>query len=112
MRREVFPAADAFVMPTHAEGFGFAGVEAMSFGLPVITSPVGAGREIVHEEGSGLLVAAGDVDALAGMMARLAGDADAAMRIGAAARAAFLSRFTRDRFREALGDLYRRAMAA
>ena len=99
-------------MPTHAEGFGFAGVEAMSFGLPVITSPVGAGPEIVQEEGSGLMVAAGDVDVLAGTMARLAADAAAATRMGAAARAAFLSRFTNDRFREALGDLYRRAMAA
>jgi glycosyltransferase involved in cell wall biosynthesis len=112
LRREVFPAADAFVMPTHAEGFGFATVEAMSFSLPVITSPVGAGREIVHEEGSGLLVAPGDVDALTETMARLAADAAASMRTGAAARAAFLSRFTRERFQETLGDLYRRAMAA
>lgn len=112
LRRDVFPAGDAFVMPTHAEGFGFVSVEAMSFGLPVIASPVGAGREIVYQEGSGLLVAPGDVDALSRMMARLAGDAGASMRMGAAARAAFLSRFTRDRFREALGDLYRRAMAA
>ena len=111
-RRDVFPAGDAFVMPTHAEGFGFVSVEAMSFGLPVVTSPVGAGREIVYQEGTGLLVAPGDVDALSRMMARLAGDAGASMRIGAAARAAFLSRFTRDRFRESLGDLYRRAMAA
>ena len=41
--------ADAFVMPTHAEGFGFTNVEAMSFGLPVITSTAGPAAEIVDD---------------------------------------------------------------
>ena len=111
LRGEVLPEGDAFVMPTHAEGFGFATVEAMSFGLPVITSTVGAAREIVDHEHSGLLVDPGDVDALAGAMARLVGDPGSSLGIGGAARTAFLSRFTRDRFRRALGDFYRRAMA-
>ena len=47
-------------MPAHAEGFGFANVEAMSFGLPVITSTVGAAREIVDDKRGGLLVEPGD----------------------------------------------------
>ena len=43
-RAEIYPEVDAFVMPTHAEGFGFTNIEAMSFGLPVISSTVGPTR--------------------------------------------------------------------
>ena len=46
---EVYRGADAFAMPTHAEGFGFTNVEAMSFGLPVITSTAGPAAEIVDD---------------------------------------------------------------
>ena len=33
LQGELYPAADVFVMPTLAEGFGFTNVEAMSHGL-------------------------------------------------------------------------------
>jgi glycosyltransferase involved in cell wall biosynthesis len=112
LREKVFPAADAFVMPTYAEGFGFTNVEAMSFGLPVITSNVGPAAEIVTENASGFLIEPGDVDALADAMLRIGRDATLAARMGASARREFERRFTRARFREALGDLYRRALEA
>lgn len=112
LRHEVFPGADAFVMPTHAEGFGFTNVEAMSFGMPVITSTVGPAQEIVTDGSTGLLVAPGDVDGLVVAMGRLAEDRDAAAAMGRAARADFEARFTRARFRAQLGDLYHRALEA
>ena len=68
---DAYAAADAFVMPTLAEGFGFTNVEAMSYGLPVVSTSVGPIPEIVTD---GLLVAPGDVDALAEAMLRLAND--------------------------------------
>lgn len=110
LRRELFPAADAFVMPSWAEGFGFTNVEAMSFGLPVVTSTVGPAREIVAEGQTGLLVAPGDVDALREAMAQLVANRDVARRMGDAARTNFEARFTRERFRRELGDLYRRVL--
>lgn len=110
VRRHVFPQADAFVMPTHAEGFGFTNVEAMSFGLPVITSTAGPAEEIITDGESGVLVAPGNVAALADAMARLALDPSQARRMGESGRADFEARFTRDRFRQALGDFYHRAL--
>jgi glycosyltransferase involved in cell wall biosynthesis len=110
--REIYPTADAFVMPPHAEGFGFTNVEAMSFGLPVITSTVGPGAELVREGKTGLLVEPGNADAIAGAMVQLMTDPARARGIGAAARADFLERFTLDRFRTNLGDLYTRAMSS
>jgi glycosyltransferase involved in cell wall biosynthesis len=112
LQDDIFPTADAFVMPTYAEGFGFTNVEAMSFGLPVITSRVGPAAEIVTNGESGLLVDPGDVAGLAMAMTGLAADPARARRMGAAARSAFEARFTADRFQASVADLYRRAAAA
>lgn len=106
-----FPRADAFVMPAHAEGFGFTNVEAMSFGLPVISSTVGPIPEVVAHQKTGILVAPGDSDGLAAAMHALGAHRDVSRRMGEAGRAEFASRFTIDRFREALGAVYRRALA-
>lgn len=110
LRSEIFPAADAFVMPSWAEGFGLANVEAMSFALPVITSAVGPAAEIVGDGATGLLVSPGDVDALRDAMARLIGDPAVARRLGDAGRTEFERRFTMERLRHELGDLYRRVV--
>jgi glycosyltransferase involved in cell wall biosynthesis len=107
---EMYPRADAFVMPSHAEGFGFTNVEALSFGLPAISSSVGAIPEVVEHERTGILVAAGDVAAVAEAMLRLASQRNTAVRMGEAARAAFLERFTLERFRAAVGRVYRDAV--
>jgi glycosyltransferase involved in cell wall biosynthesis len=107
-----YPAADAFVMPTHAEGLGFTNIEAMGFGLPVISSRVGPIPEVVADGATGRLVPSGDVHALTDAMLRLAGDPESARQLGAAARLAFLERFTLDRFTAALADLYQRVLSA
>jgi glycosyltransferase involved in cell wall biosynthesis len=107
---EFFPRADAFVMPSHAEGFGFTNVEALSFSLPVITSTAGPTEEIVDDGRTGLLVAPGDVRGLAEAMSRLVQDPVTTARMGDAGRNAFLGRFTIDLLRGRLGDLYRRAL--
>jgi glycosyltransferase involved in cell wall biosynthesis len=107
---EFFPQADVFVMPSHAEGFGFTNAEALSFSLPVITSTAGPTAEIVDDGRTGALVPPGDVPALAEAMTRLIQDRETTARMGDAGRDAFLARFTIELLRERLGDFYRRAL--
>ncbi len=107
---ETYPGADAFVMPSRAEGFGFTNVEAASFGLPVISSRLGAIAETVRHDETGLLAPAGDVDALTTAMDRLATDRDLAARLGAAGRRDFLERFTLEGFRASVGRVYEAAL--
>lgn len=108
--REFYPRADAFVMPSHAEGFGFTNVEALSFGLPVISSSVGPIPEVIRDGVTGFIVPPADVTALAAAMAGMATDPPAAARLGVAARSDFLARFTMKRFRSELGRVYREAV--
>jgi glycosyltransferase involved in cell wall biosynthesis len=70
-------AAIALAPSRSAETFGLAVAEAMAAGLPVAASRVGALGELLDERA---LVAPGDARALAGAIARLAGDRAAGER--------------------------------
>jgi glycosyltransferase involved in cell wall biosynthesis len=70
-------AAIALAPSRSAETFGLAAAEAMAAGVPVAASRAGALPELVGEDG---LVPAGDANALAQAIARLAGDRAAGER--------------------------------
>lgn len=62
---------------------------AMSVGRPIITSDTPAAREVLEDGENALLVPAGDPEALAAGMRRLADDRDLRRRLGEAARVRF-----------------------
>jgi glycosyltransferase involved in cell wall biosynthesis len=68
-----YAAADAFVLPSHHEGFGMAFAEAMAYGLPVVGTTAGAIPDTVPET-AGLLVPPGDPAALTAALDRLMRD--------------------------------------
>ncbi|HSX21349.1 MAG TPA: glycosyltransferase family 4 protein [Gaiellaceae bacterium] len=84
---ELFRAADAAVLSSSWENFPHSVVEALAVGTPVIATRVGGVEEVVHDEENGLLVAAGDVDALAGAIRRYFDDDALRERLHAAASA-------------------------
>lgn len=62
---EVFRTSTIFCLPSYAEGFPMAVLDAWAYGLPVITTPVGGIPDIVVDGKNGLLFTPGDIDALA-----------------------------------------------
>jgi glycosyltransferase involved in cell wall biosynthesis len=81
-------SADAFVLPSYAEGLPMALLEAMAWGLPAITTPVGSIPEHVRDGVHGILVRPGDVSELAGAIERLVMDDALRARMGERAREA------------------------
>ncbi len=79
-----YSSADAFVTPSHFEGFGMAIAEAVAHGLPVVAT-----REVAAmgalPDGCGLTYPAGDIAALADCMNRIVADPDERARLGDAA---------------------------
>lgn len=67
----LYQTSDLFVLPTRAEAFGIAAVEAGAAGLPVIASNVGGVSDIVVHEETGLLMPPDDAPALQAALAQL-----------------------------------------
>jgi glycosyltransferase involved in cell wall biosynthesis len=109
---ELLAAMDVMAAPaTAVEGLGYAVLEAMSAGVPVVASRCGGPAEcLVHGE-SGLLVPPGDVAALAEGLAGLLRDARLREKLGAAARARS-AMFSVARHVAELQATYRKIMAA
>ena len=81
---DYYAAMDLFVFPSRKEGLGSALLEAMSFSLPVVAARVGGIPDLVSHEENGLLVDAGDAQALAAALIKLAGAPELRQRMGAA----------------------------
>ena len=82
---ELLRAADAALLTSNWENFPHMVVEALAVGTPVLATAVGGVGEIVRDGENGLLVAPGDVDAVAGAIDRYFGDATLRERLRAAA---------------------------
>jgi len=70
--RAEIAAADALVMPSFAEGLPMVIMEAMAMARPIISTYIAGAPELVLEGEHGWLVPAGDADALAEAIAKLA----------------------------------------
>jgi glycosyltransferase involved in cell wall biosynthesis len=100
-------AADIFVLPSLAEASGSMSVlEALRAGKPVIASACDGIPEDLTDERDALLVAPGDVEALAGALRRLLGDRSLRERLASNARILHEQRFSADAFVAALADVY------
>jgi rhamnosyl/mannosyltransferase len=107
--RTLMQSCAALVLPsvTRAEAFGYVQLEAMACGRPVISTDVPSGVSWVNQhERTGLIVRAGDSDALAGAIVRILDDSALRNRMGDAARERVDREFSMTRLRERLSDLY------
>lgn len=102
----LYRVADLAVVPSIYEPFGFASLEAMAAGLPVVGTDVGGIAEVIAHGETGLLVPIVpvvdgrrevDVEALARAQLTLLDDPETTRRLGEAGRLRLQERFTRER---------------
>ncbi|WP_316851307.1 glycosyltransferase family 4 protein [Pedobacter agri] len=68
---DLYDEADLLVFPTLADGFGMVITEAMSKGLPILTTNNSAGQDLIENDVDGFIIDAGDADALAKKMLQI-----------------------------------------
>lgn len=85
-KEEALANADAVLLPSYTEGFPYALLEAAKYGLPLISTPVGAVDEVIRDGENGLLVSIGNSSELAVKMRYLIDNPVAATAIGQRAR--------------------------
>jgi glycosyltransferase involved in cell wall biosynthesis len=105
---ELRGTARVFLFPSVQEGFGIAGVEAASAGLPIVGVRGTVIEELFPAEGGALLAAEQTGSALVAPIVALLGDADRAAALGKLGQARASMEFTEPAFgarlRHALGD--------
>jgi len=94
---DLLAASDLFVLPSLFEGLGLVFLEAMSAGLPVLSTQVSAIPEVVIDGATGTLVPVGEPVALAREWARFQDDPERGSRMGQAGRARVEACFGLDR---------------
>ena len=100
------------VMPSLSEAFGVAVLETGACSRAVIASSVGGVPEVVRDGETGILVPAGDVDALATAIVQLARDRKRCVMMGRAGYAFVKENFDWEKSLDAMGDLYERLIYA
>lgn len=78
--------ADVFILPSYNEGLPMAMLEAMAWGLPVISTPVGGIPEVIVSGENGYLADPGDIEALSAAMQSLVEDDALRLAMGHSAR--------------------------
>ena len=89
--RDLYAAADVFCLPSFAEGVPVVLMEAMAMEIPVVMTRIAGAAELIADGESGVLVAPGRADELAGVLARLGDDAGLRRRLGEGGRRAVLA---------------------
>ena len=93
----VMARADIVILPSLTEGLPLAIMESLALAKPVVASDVGGIGDLVLHEQTGLLVPPGDPEALAGAIARMAGDPVVAGRMALAGQKRMQTVFSPDR---------------
>lgn len=98
--------ADAFVLPSLAEGIPVVLMEAMASSVPCVTTPVNGIPELVQHDVNGLLATPGDVESLTLQLRRMITDDALRLRLRAAALEKVERSFNLDRNVAALADIF------
>jgi glycosyltransferase involved in cell wall biosynthesis len=105
--RQLYAQSDALVLPTQADCFSLASLEAMACGLPVISCPVGGIPEIIRHGETGLLIAPNDGRALLSSIRELMEDRQRAVSMGRMGRQVVEEQFDNKVNARALFDVWR-----
>ncbi len=112
-----YESASAFALPAvvdrrgDTEGLGMVLLEAMTYEIPVVSTPLGGIPDIVQSNRTGLLVPPNDAPALAAALTTLATDAALARGLGIAGRQSAERNFSWDGVLAKWRAMYARVMA-
>ena len=97
-KRSMFINADIFAFPTYFETFGLVNIEAMKYGLPVISTFEGGIPDIIEDGKTGFLIPKHEVNSLADKLEILIKNNELRKSMGMKGRLRFERNFTLQKF--------------
>lgn len=110
LRDKAFKEATLFCLPSYAEGFPMAVLDAWAYGLPVITTPVGGIPDIAKNGYNMLLFNPGDIDTLSEEMECLINDLELRNRIAIESVKLAQTTFNIDTINHQIEKLYKKLL--
>lgn len=101
-----FKQATVFCLPSYAEGFPMAVLDAWAYGLPVITTPVGGIPDVAIDGENMLLFTPGDIDTLAEKLDMIISDEALREKLSAASVKMAAEKFNVNTITEQVGEVY------
>ena len=105
-KEEAIRSCRVYCLPSRNEGMPMSVLEAMSYGLATIATPVGGVPQVIQDGANGYLIPIGDSDLLAQIIDALLDDDALAARIGAAGRKTIVDSFGMESFVRGLTHVY------
>lgn len=110
-KEKAFRDATVFCLPSYAEGFPMSVLDAWSFGLPVITTPVGGIPDVSKDGKNMLLFSPGDVEKLSNCMERIITDRNLRESIAKESVRFAETMFNINTINKQIGDLYNQLLS-
>lgn len=108
---QAFADADLFLLPSLFEGTPLTIVQAMMSGLPIVATATCGMKDVIADNVTGVLVPIRSPEAIVASIERLMNDEPLRARLGSAAQAEALSRYTWDRVAGPVRHVYERLHA-
>ncbi len=97
-----------FLFPSYYEGMPMAVLEAMAYGMAIVTTRVGGIPHLLEDGGSGYLCEPGDIEGLSKRLLELSKDGDKRRKMGERARQKAIADYSMESHIKKLMDLYDR----
>ena len=110
--RDFYAKADAFCIPSFAEGIPIVLMEAMAMEIPCVTTQITGIPELIRHGVDGLLVAPSDLDGLVDALRSLIDDPALARRLGTSGRQRVIEHYDLAANVERLADTFRERVAS
>lgn len=102
---KLFCSSDVFIHPSYFESFGIAILEAMSYGLPVITTLIGGIPDLFEDKKSGIAVTPGNVDEICNAILCFVNNRELILQMGSHGRE-IARQFTPSNIEQQLQNIY------
>lgn len=106
-KKKLLNEADVFVLPSYFEGLPIGILEAMAFGVPVVTTPVGGIPDLIIHRVNGLLIEPGNLVELADAIVEILTKEMLRNRISEAAFLQVRQKYSTELVVDKLSDIYR-----
>jgi len=108
---EIVGSADVFLLPSDAESFGMAALEAMASEVPVIGTRTGGMPEVVVDGESGYLFSVGDIAGMSDCAVEILSDEELRRKLGKRGREVAVERFDERKIVPMYRAFYERVIA-